>query len=167
MRLVHFSNLSPSRRYPGRTFSVAFELKGPAGLNTDCQSGSFASRYRSTVLLFVRPCLRRSESRLSTSARRRPCRGTARSRCTSVGAGNYQEYISTVRRHDIDGRDKPGHRCAPDQSGFGAGTAAGSAAACGARPTTTVRRPWPHNRFAAALASSSVTASTMPLRFSM
>lgn len=88
---MQVSNVSPWRRYPARTFSIAFELKGPAGLNTDCQSGRFASRYRSTVLLFVRPRLRRRESRLSTSARRWPCRGTAR-RCTSVGAGNYQEY---------------------------------------------------------------------------
>ncbi len=44
---------------------------------------------------------------------------------------------------------------------------AGWAAACGARPTITVSRPCPHNRLAAFLASSSVTASTMALRFSM
>ena len=47
------------------------------------------------------------------------------------------------------------------------GAAAGWAAACGARPTMTVSRPWLHNRWAAFLAASSVTASTMALRFSM
>src|SRR3954469_3109863 len=53
------------------------------------------------------------------------------------------------------------------QFDFVAGAAAGCAAACGARPTTTVRRPWPQRRFAAALASSMVTASTTALRFSI
>lgn len=96
--------------------------------------------------------------------RRWPCRGT-------TAAGLYQhgrwELPRTARYHDVDGRDKPSLRCAPNQSDFGAGAAAGSAAACGARPTMTVRRPWPHSRLAAALASSRVTASTMVLRFSI
>src|SRR5579863_1616256 len=45
-----------------------------------------------------------------------------------------------------------------------AAAAAGWVAACGARPTITVRRPWPHSLCAACLASSRVTASTIPLR---
>jgi len=51
------------------------------------------------------------------------------------------------------------------QLAAGGGAAAGWAAACGARPTMTVRSPCPHNRWAAFLASSRVTASTMALRF--
>ena len=35
------------------------------------------------------------------------------------------------------------------------------------RPTITVSRPWPHSFFATLLVSSSVTASTIALRFSM
>lgn len=53
------------------------------------------------------------------------------------------------------------------QFDLGAGAAAGCAAACGARPTTTVRRPCPHSRLVACLASSSVTASMMALRLSI
>jgi hypothetical protein len=53
------------------------------------------------------------------------------------------------------------------QFAVGGIAAAGWATACGARPTMTVMRPFPHRRFAAFLASSRVTASTMARRFSI
>src|SRR3977135_433310 len=62
---------------------------------------------------------------------------------------------------------RPGHEIAQFAVGGGGIAAAGCAAACGARPTITVSRPCPHNRLAAFLASSSVTASTSALRFSV
>src|SRR5205085_9994862 len=70
---------------------------------------------------------------------------------------------------NANGRDEPGHfrRRWGFQFDFVGGAAAGCAAACGARPTTTVSRPWPQRRLAAVLASSRVTASTMALRFSI
>ncbi len=86
---------------------------------------------------------------------------------------------------NVDARDKPGHdvaidsysaslqASAPSQAQFvfvtGAvtGACAGSAAACGVRPTTAVSRPWLQSCLAAFLASSSVTAFTISLRFSM
>lgn len=118
------------------------------------------------VLLFVRPRLRRRGGRLSMSG---SAMAGSRDHPQQVYQRGRRELarIHINRRRDVDGRDKPSHRCAPNQSDFSAGSAAGSAAACGARPTMTVRRPWPHSRLAAALASSSVTASTMALRFSI
>lgn len=52
-------------------------------------------------------------------------------------------------------------------TGAVAGAWDGSAAACGVRPTTAVSRPWLQSCFAAVFASSSVTALTISLRFSM
>ena len=89
--------------------------------------------------------------------------------CRSAGGNNLVLAITLAKPVGrVMGKPAMAEKNPGAQFAFGTGVAAaGWAVACGARPTITVSSPWPHNRCAAFLASSSVTASTMALRFSM
>ena len=89
--------------------------------------------------------------------------------CAAAGVhGRQGKWVPALRRTAKRRCTASGTREMAQFALVGGGVAAaGWAAACGARPTITVRRPCPHSRLAAFLASSRVTASTMALRFSM
>lgn len=89
MRLVQFFKASLWRGLSDQDIEHPFRTEGPASVNTGCQSGCFASRHRSTVLLFVRPRLRRRRGRLSMSGRQWPGRGT-----TAAGVPAWAPGIS-------------------------------------------------------------------------